>query len=583
MKKSDIFLLSLGWAAYFILKFAGCLWVAHLFAKGSFDLLNFLSVNQSTQTLDFYQGRIQETLVGPATQTLAFALLVFMLWRYLSEVSFKVFGAIIFVFLLVTKFEVLFFPPYGDAIGGPFAEGLWLYAHNFDYAGLFRAPTFTDGGPRVYFFSLYPGFLALTLKLISSTKFFLAFHHILTFALTAGIIAYVREYAKKVFEPVLAFLMALILLALPLFQSQSEAINMEIPVAFFMVACANALANKRWGWATIFAILSAAVKGLGIIACGCVFVVLCVYSLKAKNIKERLKLVALSLISAMMAVFIVGAKFIFRDAHVQQGMVSWDAGWPSLKNEFIFYLFLVSCAVFFFDLARRFFCKQKTDFLPAGVMYLFAAGWFLLFLNFYAVSPRYRVALYPFLVFSVFYAVVLLLKWKVLSRTLALCILAASCVMSYGSFYGSIPDNDHVLLERSLEYRNDLELNRRFVKAAEERYSDQLIVAPFTIAQALAIPQLGYVNKKLKVMIYGFSLKYGDIANYPGLKNLNLRTTVFVGVKIAPISPEFSFPVGPHDIIVEELAVGNKKASFFRGGFAIESLWRVTHGVGFSK
>lgn len=583
MKKSDIFLLSLGWAAYFVLKFAGGLWVAHFFAKGSFDLLNFLSANQSPQTLDFYQGRIQETLVGPATQTLSFGLLAFMLWRYFREVSFKVFGAIIFVFLLVTKFEVLLFPPYGDAIGGPFAEGLWLYAHNFDYAGLFRAPTFTDGGPRVYFFSLYPGFLALTLKLISSTKVFLAFHHILTFVLTAGIIAYLREYAKKFFESVLAFLMALVLLALPLFQSQAEAINMEIPVAFFMVACADALANKRWGWATIFAILSAAVKGLGIIACGCVVVVLSVYSWKAKNIRERLKLVALSLISAMMAVFIVGAKFIFRDAHVQQGMVRWDAGWPSLKNEFIFYLFLVSCAVFFFDLARRFFCKQKTNFFPAGVMYLFAAGWFLLFLNFYAVSPRYRIALYPFLVFSVFYAVVLHLKGKVVSRTLALGVLAASCVMSYGSFYGNIPDNDHVLLERSLEYRNDLELNRRFVKAAEERYSDQLIVAPFTIAQALAIPQLGYVSKKLNVMIYGFSLKYGDIANYPGLKNLNLRKTVFVGVKIAPLSPDFSFPVGPHDIILEELAVGNKKASFFRGGFAIESLWRVTHGVGFSK
>ncbi len=583
MKNKNILLLLLGWSAYFTVKFAGSWGVAALFEQKSFDLLNKLAVNQSQETLDFYQGRIQETFLGPAVQVLAFLLLVFMLWRYFRDVSLNVFAVIIFVFLLITKFEVLFFPPYGDAIGGPFAEGLWLYAHNFDYAGLFKAPTFTDGGPRVYFFSLYPGFLALTLKFFSSTKIFLAFHHILTFALTAAIIAYLREYARKFFEPVLAFLMALVLLALPLFQSQAEAINMEIPVAFFMVACVDALANKRWVWATIFAIFSAAVKGLGIIACGCVFVVLCIYLLKAKNIRERLKLAALSLTSAMMAVFIVCAKFIFRDAHVQQGMVRWDAGWPSLKNEFIFYLFLVSCAVFFFDLFRRFFCKQKTDFFPAGVMYLFAAGWFLLFLNFYAVSPRYRVALYPFLVFSVFYAAGLFLKGKVLARILALGVVLAGCLMSYGSYYGSIPDNDHVLLERSLEYRNDLELNRRFVKAAEERYSDQLIVAPFTIAQALAIAQLGYVTKKLNVMIYGFSLKYGDIANYPGLKNLNLHKTVFVGVKIAPLSPDFSFPVGPHDIVVEELAVGNKKASFFRGGFAIESLWRITHGVGFPK
>ncbi len=215
----EIFLLILGWALYFVVKFAGPLLVTRLFVDNSWNFLNSLTASQGQQTLDFYQGLIQELVFGPMMQTLSFVLLALMLWRYCRGVSLKVFALIIFIFLLITKWEVLLFPPYGDAIGGPFAEALWLFEHNFDYVGLFHQPTFTVGGPRVYFFSIYPGFLALTLKAIPWTQVFLVFHHLLTFALTAGIITMVREYSRMFFDSVLAILVALILLALPVFQS----------------------------------------------------------------------------------------------------------------------------------------------------------------------------------------------------------------------------------------------------------------------------------------------------------------------------------------------------------------------------
>lgn len=575
----EIVLLILGWVLYFVMKFTGPLLVARLFADNSWTLLNSLTASQGQQTLDFYQGMIQDLIVGPIIQTLSFVLLALMLWRYCRGVSLKVFALIIFFFLLITKWEVLFFPPYGDAIGGPFAEALWLFEHNFDYVGLFHQPTFTVGGPRVYFFSIYPGFLALTLKVISWTQAFLVFHHLLTFALTAGIIAMAREYSRRLFDPVLAMLVALTLLALPLFQSQSEAINMEMPVAFFVMWSAYAFSMKRWGQGAVFAAIAATVKGLGVIACGCAVIILCVAAFRARGLKEKLKFLSLALIPAITGAFIVGAKFLFNDTHVQQGMVQLDAGWPSLKKEFIFYLFILALVLFLLQIIRLVRTKRKPDVWVAGILFLYAAGWFALFLNFYAVSPRYRVTLYPFLVICAAYAVVLVFKSKVAQRIVAVIIMVAACLLSYGRFYGRSADNDHVLLERSLEYRNDLMLNRRLIAVAQERYSDQLIVAPFTIAQALAIPQLGYVQRKLKIMIYGFGIKYGNIANYPGLRNLNLRRTVFVGVKVAPISEDFSYPVGPHDFILEKITVGNKEASFFRGGVAIESLWRVTHGV----
>jgi len=582
--KKTLVLLVLGWTLYFVVKCLSPSWIAHWEQTQSYDLLNRLAIGQGQETLEFYQGRIQETVFGPALQVLSYLLLALLLARYFANTSIKKFALIIFLFLLVTKFEVLLFPPYGDAIGGPFAEGLWLSQHSFDYRGLFNQPNFSVGGPRVYFFSLYPGFLALTLKLIPWTPVFLAFHHLLTFALTAGIIAMLRECGRKTFGQDLAWLSSLVLLSLPLFQSQSEAINMEIPVTFFTMWSAYALSQRRWGQCALLACLAAAVKGIGVIACGAVALVFLMEIFRTPRLKEKIRLLALSLLVLVTAAFIGGAKFFFKDTHVQQGLVRWDAGWPSLQKEFIFYLFLISVVVFMVYASFRFLKSRREKYSDAGiftpaVMFLFAGMWFFLFLNFYAVSPRYRVALYPFLVFLVIYTITLVLKWGIVQRLLAIAVLIVSCWYSYGVFYGSIPDNDHVLLERSLEYRNDLEVNRRLVRIAEQRYNNQLIVAPFTIAQALAIPQLGYVKSKLNVMIYGFGLKYGGILNYPGLHNLDPTKTIFVGVWVAPIDPSFAYPVGPRDTIIEEITVGNKKASFFFGGYAIETLWRVRHGL----
>jgi hypothetical protein len=582
--KKTFFVLLIGWTFYFLIKYFSPLWVGHLHHIEAFDLLNRLSLGQGHETLEFYQGRIQETFFGPSLQILSTLLLAFLISRHCVNSSLGQFAGIIFLFLLITKFEVLTFPPYGDAIGGPFAEALWLYQNHFNYAGLFNQPNFDVGGQRVYFFSIYPGFLALTLKLIPWTTIFLIFHHVLTFALTAGIIAMMRECGRKNFGQDLAWLSSLVLLSLPLFQSQCEAINMEIPVAFFAVWSAYSLTQRRWGRSALFACLAAATKGIGIIACTAVAVVFIVLAFRAGKLREKIKLFILTFIAIAMAAFIGGAKFFFKDTHVQQGLVRWDAGWPSLRKEFIFYLFLMSLLVFLLSLLVKFLNSRKKhepygdQFIPS-VMFLFAGTWFLLFFNFYAVSPRYRVTLYPFLVFVVVYGVTCILKWGIVQRLAAVGVLIVSCWLSYGIFYGSIPENDHVLLERSLEYRNDLEVNRRLIRIAQERYNNQLIVAPFTIAQALAIPELGYVKTKLNVMIYGFGLKYGGILNYPGLRNLDPSKTVFIGVKVAPIDSQFSYPVGPNDVILEEIAVGNKKASFFIGGYSIETLWRMRRGL----
>lgn len=571
---------AIGVALFYAIKFVSPHWVAYLFRDGNFTLLNTIVNSPVNENLDFYSGRIEEILFGPLTQLISGLLFAWICLRNFVNISGWKFALVIFIFLLFTKFEVLMFPPYGDAIGGPFAEALWLSQHGFDYVGLFHQPSYDVGGPRVYLFSIYPTFLAVFLKIIPSTAVFLVIQHLLVFFMASAIVAMTRAICLKVFNPSIATLSALVLLYLPLFQSQVEAINMEMSSALFIVWSAYALLQNKNGLAVLFAIVSALIKGTGVLACGGAAIVLCFKIFQAKAMGERLKLFVWVFTLTAFGALLVSLKFIFKDAHINEGMVRFAAGWPSMRNEFVFYLFLFCSTVFliYYGVAKV-LKKQEKDFLTPLVMLSFAAMWFLLFINFYAVSPRYRVALYPFLIFAVVYVVMIFVRIHRVQLFMLWAALALALYSSYGIFYGSVPDNDHVMLERSLEYRNDLELNRRLVRAAEERYSDKMIVAPFTIAQAMAIPQLGYVHKKLRIMIYGFSLQYGGIANYPGLKNLNLKKTVFVGVKIAPIAPDFPFPVGSRDVILEEIAVGNKEGSFFVGGFAIEALWRVTHGL----
>jgi hypothetical protein len=54
--------------------------------------------------------------------------------------------------------------------------------------------------------------------------------------------------------------------------------------------------------------------------------------------------------------------------------------------------------------------------------------------------------------------------------------------------------NDGWLLERSLEYRDDLELNRALAAALEKR-RDDVIVAGWPLLQLLAEPRFGYVTR----------------------------------------------------------------------------------------
>jgi hypothetical protein len=163
-----------------------------------------------------------------------------------------------------------------------------------------------------------------------------------------------------------------------------------------------------------------------------------------------------------------------------------------------------------------------------------------------------------------------------MQKWILVAALIVALFSSYGYFYGGpVHGNYHVILERSLEYRNDLKLNQHVAKIIEDKYAGYKVVAPFIIAQLLALPELGYVQKNLDVIIYGFQCQYGGIETYPGLVRLNTGKIIYVATQVGRDTPAFLDPIHPKDKIIREVQYGNKKSWLFMGGVGIESVFRA--------
>ena len=211
-------------------------------------------------------------------------------------------------------------------------------------------------------------------------------------------------------------------------------------------------------------------------------------------------------------------------------------------------------------------------------MFVFGGMWFLLFLNFYALLHRYSVTVYPFIIFCVIFSAGLIIKNNTARKWSLIIIVIATLWLSYGE--GQSYRNQHFILERSLEFRSGLKLSRLVAERVEEKYSQFKIGAQLITAQLLAFPEFGYVGKDLDVMIYGFQCLYSGIDNYPGMKNLDIRRTIYI-TQADEWFPDEQFPISAQDKIIDEVEWGDRKAYFFMGGIGIErrkmlnDLWRA--------
>ena len=511
---------------------------------------------------------------------LAFLLLVL---RYFAASRAKVFFLVVLIFLFISKFQVLFFPPYGDIVSGAMVEAAWLSENSFDYLGLSNQPAFWFGGPKVYLISIYPGFQALLMKVIPGSKLFILINHLLTFVLSSGIVVLVRRLLLKIVDEKIALIGAVLLLSLPLFSVQIEQINMEIPTIFFSVLSAYFLTKKKILNASIAASLAALIKGTCILVCGAVFV--CGLFLFLFDKKLRFKVVTLlktlpGVITALVILYF--SMFVLYDKG-QVPMLGFSKGWDVMKGLWVFYLF-VACGLVFVCrfIYLRFVSKVEnalSSFIENNyvsfVMFVYCCSWVGLFLCSRWIQHRYKVLLLPFLlvlVIDLFNKFVSSVRIKMFVSIFAV-VFALIC--SYGLLYPNIEYEAHSAYERSLEYRNNLKGHIETAKFIENNFSKYTIGAQFTIAHLLAYPEFGYVNKKLDVMMYNYNSSLDRIKNFTELKDLDIKSTLWVGFVTSlgePFKSMLKYPFGDNDKLVKKFNYGSGEMTLFMGGFEIEKM-----------
>ncbi|HBR15124.1 MAG TPA: hypothetical protein DD723_06240 [Candidatus Omnitrophica bacterium] len=577
------------WIAFFILtalaffmKFYGPQAVESLYAQGAIGFLNKMAGVDTARSLEFYLGKTQETFWGPGSVLLSgLAFLAFAL-MYLRRIGHWKFGAAVFLYLLATKWEILLYPPYGDSASGPFVEAIWLVHHHFDYIGLAREPGFISGGPKVYLFSIYPTYVAGLMTLIPNVKVFLMINHLLVFAFGAAIVSLLRRISLKFFDATTALLISLLLLSLPLFHSQVEALNMEIPALLPIMGSLYYLVNRRMGPACVMSMLAALVKVYAVIAGATVFVAGMGLYFFDKEHRFKARTLGWSLLAIFFAAAVAYAeRFFFHDQWQVSKVGLWE-GWKyikSLKTTHLYFLSVMMFAGLFLKEKRTNVQEPLIFFLrrhyAALVFFLYSGAWFFVFLNSGSMIPRYLLLIAPSMVFLLFYVLRAVMGSEKILCFLVTGLIAFSLFCSYGFPYPPLEKVIHSWLERSLEYRNDIQLQMKLARVIEDKYSDYTIGAPFTIAQTLGLPELGFVTKKLSVMIFDHPCVYGGIQHFRGLQYLDMNRTLWVGFETnvpPPLDQWIEYPVGPQDHVVDTVSVGYRTVKLFLGGFSIEKM-----------
>lgn len=529
-------------------------------------------------------------LSGPVSFVLANLFFVLLALRFLATTSLKRFWLAVLLFLIATRFEVLFFPVYGgDAITGPLTEAIWLTEHHFNYANLARQPGYVLGGPKVYLLSIYPSFLALQMTVLKNPKVFFFVNHLAVFALSSGITALFRELLRRHFRHDIALLVPLTLLATPLFTGQTEMINMEMPCLFFIFLSCYSAIGQRFGWAGVFAVLAALIKGTGMIACAGALGLMFLSYFFSQRHRFSLKLLILSaIILTVTLVLFYGSSQVIKPSY-SVGFMKFMAG--VVLNTYIFYVFLAAFAVFLtqgFIQWRRsrlsgaaFLSDRIENQDPALGFFVYGIMWIALFMNYTLLCPRYKLLIYPFLVFAVFYGLDVFIKNKLWVRNALIITIGILSLGSYGLFERNRGSFQYIELDRSLEYRNVLFRDMLLCNTIESDFSHKTILAPPVLAQILAFPEFGYVQKRLNVTAYGMAYYGHRMTIYQGLKDADIPGTVCVGFYddfSESISRLFPFPLDARDKVLEQITCGDKKAVLFMGGFAIDKVFRLmTH------
>lgn len=430
-------------------------------------------------------------------------------------------GLLVFVVLAFTRSYLIADPPYWDALMGAFPQGVWLAEHGFDVARLLtQEPVFVDGGPNVYPFSLYPLAIGALYALGLAPSVVFVVLHLASFAFAAASVGALYSVARARLPAPTGLLLALAFATAPLFQATACQMSLDMPLVACTALAFAAIDRRAFGRAFGWTALALLVKYTAVIPIGANLVLCalvawrprwCGLAAEACDAAEhaRARRWALAFL-ALLLVFVVEVLLVARFAK-EPAFVDALGGWKHLFLRRLWTIPEYGLGVLLFLagvplLVKRMLAgRARWIQVQCGVFLVV----FLLFYGQYTNTlPRYFLQSYPFL----FLWLALLLHGtedhsRVRTGVIAVAV-AFHLVNQGGGLYpsrpsgwqvsgiaGDIAGNDGYVLERSMEYRDDLRLNQDVARALEVLPRERtVVVANWPLLQLLAVPELGYVE-----------------------------------------------------------------------------------------
>ena len=552
-----------------------------LYSRGESGILRKIALSDAKEIrpLDYYTGKIEDAWLGPLTSLVSGGLfMLFCLWFLQGADVFK-FGAATFLYLLLSRSQVLFYPPYGDALLAVLSEPLWLVRHHLDWIGLLHQKSFYLGGVLQYPGSIYPQFIAILLHFSPSPPFFLLMNHLIVFVAGATLVATLREILMEMVGPQRAMLGALLFLALPIFQCHVELLNMEIVCACFAGLALFMALKKNFFMASAMAVFAAMIKLSGGISAGMLLGV-CLLTFFNESNKKKF---AADLAWVLGACSIVYYLMILRQSVVGLGgLVSRDStpAIRSLSAHFIPWLFLFLSVLYFGSFIHGCIVEKKKGgrfielvnrYYQSAAIFGMVAAWCLSIFLAPCLIPRYTVLAMPFmLLFFVLLFSRTVNKERLFTASMvAMILFALAC--SHGLIFMHPKVTDSVNAnEISLRYRNVLKVYMRAAEEIERDYSGFAVAGDILMAQILVFNEAGYVRRSVKdVFAYGSATTHKEIGNIVGLRKFNIGKVIFIAHTSEDPYHLTSFPIGSEDKIVNEIWSGDNRITFFMGGFSI--------------
>lgn len=509
------------------------------------------------------------------------------------------FGLFVFVALLAARAYVLFDPPYWDALMGAFPQGAWLARHDFDLARLLtQEKVFVEGGPNVYPFSIYPLAIgALDAAGLAPKAVFLVLH-VVSFASVAAAVGAVYALARSRLPAPAGLLVALAFATAPLVQATACQLSLDAPLLACTALSLHALDHRRFGRAITWAALALLVKYTAVILIGANLVLCallwwkprwCGLAAEAGAPEERARAGRAALAHlALMLVFVAEVVLVSRYAK-EPAFLDPLGGWKHLFLRRLWTIPEYGLGVLLFLAGLPLLVKRMLGGHARWIQVqcgVFLVAFLLFYGQYTNTLPRYFLQSYP-----------VLFLWLALSlygsegeshvRTGVLLVATAfHLVNQTGLFYpsrpsgwvvptvaGEIAGNDGYVLERSMEYRDDLVLNQELARALETFPREStVVVANWPLLQMLVLPELGYVERPWRTSSPDVPLTYDEHAvSYwdlyaKGAKPKKLRADVDVVWALTPNTfsgPQTSFSAA-NDELVREVVRGEHRAFLVR-------------------